>query len=339
MIFPTGLRGPNSTPRALPIIAVDTTRFRTSPIAYSIVHPNPNHDVDHDDHHADEMDDNETDGVSSSAKRLFDWVSDPSNNGSVYRSDVPTYIIREVLSLLSEEDGIFEEEEGEEEWDSSHLSVRPGIQPAIASYQLLLGVLGPSVEGGDDMTERVALRGAIISRVDFLAQAMAAVDMSLGDMYSSWHKVCVLPELEGCESADEYESGDESDSASRSNKRQKTSNVKKMEALKKDNEALKKDNKELTKDKKKMKKDNDKVDAKNIALARDTVDSRSTKVKDVQILKDAQKRAITKLKNDQKDAIMAVKKDKDAEKETALSTQKKSKSCVIVHIVPSEYFN
>jgi hypothetical protein len=33
------------------------------------------------------------------------------------------------------------------------------------------------------------------------------------------------------------------------------------------------------------------VDAKNIALARDTVDSRSTKVKDVQILKDAQKRA------------------------------------------------
>jgi hypothetical protein len=146
------------------------------------------------------MDDNETDGVSSSAKRLFDWVSDPSNNGSVYRSDVPTYIIREVLSLLSEEDGIFEEEEGEEEWDSSHLSVRPGIQPAIASYQLLLGVLGPSVEGGDDMTERVALRGAIISRVDFLAQAMAAVDMSLGDMYSSWHKVCVLPELEGCES-------------------------------------------------------------------------------------------------------------------------------------------
>ena len=63
-----------------------------------------------------------------------------------------------------------------------------------------------------------------------------------------------------------------------------------MEALKKDNEALKKDNKELTKDKKKMKKDNDKVDAKNIALARDTVDSRSTKVKDVQILKDAQKR-------------------------------------------------
>ena len=135
------------------------------------------------------MDDNETDGVSSSAKRLFDWVSDPSNNGSVYRSDVPTYIIREVLSLLSEEDGIFEEEEGEEEWDSSHLSVRPGIQPAIASYQLLLGVLGPSVEGGDDMTERVALRGAIISRVDFSAQAMAAVDMSLGENHYLVHKL------------------------------------------------------------------------------------------------------------------------------------------------------
>lgn len=148
-------------------------------------------------------------------------------------------------------------------------------------------------------------------------------------------KSSVLPELEGCESADEYESEDESDPASSSNKRQKTSLAKKMEALKKDNVELKKDNKELTKDNKKLKKDHDKVEAKNIAVARDTVDSRSTKAKNVQILKDAQKRAITKLKNDQKDAI----KDKDAEKDTALSAQKKSKSCVIVCIVPSEYFN
>lgn len=73
------------------------------------------------------MDGNETDGVSSSVKRLFDWVRNPSKNGKVYQSDVPTYTIREVLFLLSDEDGIFEAEEGEE-WGSSHLSVRPGIQ-------------------------------------------------------------------------------------------------------------------------------------------------------------------------------------------------------------------
>jgi hypothetical protein len=270
----------------------------------------------------DEMYDNETDGVSAAAKRLFDWVRNPSNNGRVYRNDVPTYIVREVLSLLSDEDGIFEEIECEE-WDSPHLSVRPGIQPAIATYQLLLGVIGPSV-GGDDMTERVALRSAISSRADFLAQAMAAVDMSLGDMYSSWRKACVLPALEGWES-DESESEDESDSAPSSNKRQKKSLAKKMEALKKDNEDLKKDNKELTKDNKKLKKDHDKVDARNIAVVRDAVDFRLTKAKELQLLKDAQKAVITKLKNDQKDAIIVVKKDKDAEKDTALSAQKKSK--------------
>ena len=126
----------------------------------------------------------------------------------------------ELLSLLSDEDGIFEEVEGEE-WDSPpHLSIRPGILPAIETYQLLLGVVGPSV-GGDDMTERVALRNAISCRADFLAQAMAAVGMSLGDMYTSWRKACELPALEGCES-DESESGDESDS-NPSNKRQKKS--------------------------------------------------------------------------------------------------------------------
>ena len=107
------------------------------------------------------MDDHENGGVSNAAIRLFDWVHDPSNNGSVYPdTDATTHTVQEVLSLLSEEGGIFEEEEGEEEWDSPHLLVRPGIQPAIATY-LLLEVLGPSVEGGDDMTERVALRGAI----------------------------------------------------------------------------------------------------------------------------------------------------------------------------------
>ena len=109
------------------------------------------------------MDDHENGGVSNAAIRLFDWVRDPSNNVSVYPNDTDatTHTVKEVLSLLSEEGGIFEEEEGEEEWDSPHLLVRPGIQPAIVTYRLLLEVLGPSVEGGDDMTERVALRGAI----------------------------------------------------------------------------------------------------------------------------------------------------------------------------------
>jgi hypothetical protein len=67
------------------------------------------------------------------------------------------------------------------------------------AFNLLLVVLGPPVEGGDDMTERVALRGAIISRVDFLANAMAAEDMNLEERYSSWRTACVLPALEGHE--------------------------------------------------------------------------------------------------------------------------------------------
>ena len=285
------------------------------------------------------MDDHENGGVSNAAIRLFDWVRDPSNNGSVYPNDADatTHTVREVLSLLSEEDGIFEEEEGEEEWDSPHLLVRPGIQPAIATYRLLLEVLGPSVEGGDDMTERVALRGAIISRVDFLANAMAVEDMNLEEMYSSWRTACVLPELEGYAS-DEFDDESEDESTGpRISKRQKTSNVKKMAALKKDNEALKKDIKELTRVNKKLKKDHDKVDAKNLALGRDAMNSKSSKAKDVQILKDAQKRAINMLKNTQKEAINEVKKDKDEEKETALSTQKRSKSMSL--FVPSKYFN
>ena len=47
-----------------------------------------------------------------------------------------------------------------------------------------------------------------------------------------------------------------------------------MTALKKDNEALKKDIKELTREKKKLKKDHDKVDANNLALGRDAMDSK-----------------------------------------------------------------
>jgi hypothetical protein len=184
-----------------------------------------------DDHHDDEMeDDYDNSGVSNDAIHLLDWVRDPSNNGSVYPNNATTHTVREVLSLLSEE-----EKEGEEEFDSPHLLERPGIQPAIATYSLLLEVLGSSVEGGDDMTERVALRGAIISRVDFLANAMAAVDMNLEETYSSWRTACVLPALEGYESGEfDDESNDESTGPSIS-KRQKTSNAK----MKKENVALK----------------------------------------------------------------------------------------------------
>jgi hypothetical protein len=135
--------------------------------------------------------------------------------------------------------------------------------------------------------------------------------------------------LEGHESDEiDDESEDESTGPSIS-KRQKTSNAK----MKKEIVALKKDNKELTRENKKWKKDHDKVVAKNLALGRDLVDSKSSKAKDIQNLKDAQKRATTMLKNNQKDAINEVKKDKDAEKETALSTQKRSKSVSL--FVPS----
>ena len=101
-------------------------------------------------------------------------------------AEATTDTIREVLSLLAEEGGIFEEEEGEEEFDSPHLVIRPGIQPAIATHSLLLEVLGLSEEGGDDTTECVALRSAIIRRVEFLANAMAEEDMNLEETYSSW---------------------------------------------------------------------------------------------------------------------------------------------------------
>ena len=166
---------------------------------------------------------------------------------------------------------------------------------------------------------------------------MAVEDMNLEEMYSSWRTACVLPALEGYAS-DEFDDESEDESTGPSiSKRQKTLNVKKMAALKKDNEALKKDIKELTRENKKLKKDHDKVDAKNLALGRDAMDSKSSKAKDVQILKDTQKRAINMLKNTQKEAINEVKKDKDAEKETALSTQKRSKSMSL--FVPSKYFN
>ena len=192
-------------------------------------------------------------------------------------------------------------------------------------------------EGGDDTTECVALRSAIIRRVEFLANAMAEEDMNLEETYSSWHAVCVLPALEGYES-DEFDDESEGESTGPSiSKKQKISNAKKMAALKTDNEALKKNNKEKTREYKKLKKDHDKVAAKNLALGRDLVAFKSLKAMDISNLKDAQRRTITMLKNDQKDAINEVKKEKDAEKETALSTQKRSKSVSL--FVPSEYFN
>ena len=147
----------------------------------------------------------------------------------------------------------------------------------------------------------------------------------------------MLPALEGYES-DEFDDESEGESTGPSiSKKQKISNIKKMAALKTDNEALKKDNKEKTRVYKKLKKDHDKVAAKNLALGRDLVDFKSLKTKDIKNLKDAQRRTITMLKNDQKDAINEVKKEKDAEKETALSTQKRSKSVSL--FVPFEYFN
>ena len=61
------------------------------------------------------MDDYDNSGASNAAIRLFDWVGDPSNNGNVYPNgaEATTDTIQEVLSLLAEEGGIFEEEEGE----------------------------------------------------------------------------------------------------------------------------------------------------------------------------------------------------------------------------------
>lgn len=43
------------------------------------------------------MDDPENGGVSNAAIRLFDWVRDPSNNGSVYPNDADaaTHTVRE----------------------------------------------------------------------------------------------------------------------------------------------------------------------------------------------------------------------------------------------------
>ena len=147
----------------------------------------------------------------------------------------------------------------------------------------------------------------------------------------------MLPALEGYES-DEFDDESEGESTGPSiSKKQKISNAKKMAALKTDNEALKKNNKEKTREYKKLKKDHDKVAAKNLALGRDLVAFKSLKAMDISNLKDAQRRTITMLKNDQKDAINEVKKEKDAEKETALSTQKRSKSVSL--FVPSEYFN
>ena len=101
---------------------------------------------------------------------------------------------------------------------------------------------------------------------------MAEEDMNLEETYSSWH--AVLPALEGYES-DEFDDESEGESTGPSiSKKQKISNAKKMAALKTDNEALKKNNKEKTREYKKLKKDHDKVDANNLALGRDAMDSK-----------------------------------------------------------------
>jgi hypothetical protein len=49
-------------------------------------------------------DDYDNSGVSNAAIHTLDWVRDPSNNGSVYPNNATTHTVREVLSLLSEED-------------------------------------------------------------------------------------------------------------------------------------------------------------------------------------------------------------------------------------------
>ena len=98
---------------------------------------------------------NDFDGVSSAAKYLYDWVRNLTKNGSVYGCDVELIIVREVLSLLSSVVGIFKWEVGA--LVSSHLSVRLGIQSEVATYQLLLGVIGTTV-GGDDIVNNYVKR-------------------------------------------------------------------------------------------------------------------------------------------------------------------------------------
>ena len=70
-------------------------------------------------------------GISPAANHLYYWIHDPTNDGQVYCHDVVPYTVREVLVVLPEVKGIFDFEGGASA--SSHLSVRPGIQPEVAT--------------------------------------------------------------------------------------------------------------------------------------------------------------------------------------------------------------
>jgi len=266
-------------------------------------------------------------GISPAANHLYYWIRDPTNDGQVYCHDVVPYTVREVLVVLSEVEGIFDFEGGASA--SSHLSVRPGIQPEVATYRLLLEVIGAKV-GGDDIVERGVLRDVITRRTSFLATVAATVNMSAEEVESSWREICVLPEMDGGSYCESTVSEDESDSDSGTHsKRQKrgfsTSAAKKMAELKKDYVELKKDNKELMKNHKMLKKNCDKLDARNLKQVRDMVDFKLTKVREINDLKEKQKEEITKLKNNQKTAINDAKRVMEEEKVVALTVQRNSK--------------
>ena len=70
--------------------------------------------------------------ISPAANHLYYWIRDPTNNEQVFCRDVVPYTVREVLVVLSKVEGIFDFEGGASA--SSHLSVRPGIQPEVATY-------------------------------------------------------------------------------------------------------------------------------------------------------------------------------------------------------------
>ena len=78
---------------------------------------------------------------------------------------------------------------------SSHISVRPSIQPEVATYRLLLDVITSTV-GDDDIIERGALRDAINRRITFLADEVSLSSMSEEEVNLLWSEVCVLPEPE-----------------------------------------------------------------------------------------------------------------------------------------------
>ena len=163
----------------------------------------------------------------------------------MYGNVVTPYTVREVLTELADIEDLFKLADGE--LASSHLSVRPSIQPEVATYRLLLDVITSTV-GDDDIVERGALRDARINRrITFLADEISLSSMSEEE---------VSVESEG-ESVSDTWSG---------HKRQRIGSARKMDKLKKDSDELKKENKELKKEVKKLKKDHEKVDARNSKL-------------------------------------------------------------------------